>query len=819
MPLKPRKWGFFTAPLMVLFLICVGQAIGIMLSEIGARDARTIGAFFGGLHAKDWIFGAFLVSTAVFLWLQRASVVAFFRTMHVGVSLVALTCISVLTGVLVPQIEGFEDPTERVTERNYEEQYQQFRWAEGFFIYHLLHPYGIGMPDAALPPMVKDSLAKFGRRYGTEERSNREKQMNAAFSGQAKSSEIEAFVKKHDAGLRRFFAVSTALELNRTYKSNWFATLLTLLWFGVFMNTFKGSPSTWLTARKAGWFVVHIGVMILLIGGGWSKLKTDRGIIHLDLREKPTDEYWAFQSREKRTRMPFSLKLERFARRDWKTLEVGFFDDDFKSRLPEYTLWPGHEIDLDYQQDQSGTLRPRIHLKVLALSERAHVKTPRFWEAEKPDDPQGIGPLLELSAIEEATLADRAAHGEVSDAPSGGETVFLKPDSKSNVFYDPQWKFRLMTIYGANAKRAADEALAAKPEVLGYLHVRAASQGQVEPTRVPFSLGSKLEIAGGYTIVVRDPTANFQLDPDSRKEIRDARPLKEQPPRNPAVWIEISKPDTENESRLLLEGVDWEENKQQSKFKHAELAINLEWDKWRAPGPPRYVLTWGPSSEPELIGEDLSAKPVTIGDALPLPGSTHVAPQKFLRNARFEKNIEFVPHNIDSPKFDPEFYSTDPTGADIEVTTNPGTPSEKVERVRLASTDSSLANQWESGDERFYLRYYNNDKVFPFEWRSVLSVWQKDADGKLYKVDAGSDADREIRVNDYFYYRGYRFFQTNAIPELPTYSGIGVVYDPGIPIVLFGMYTIIAGTVLAFTVRPIAEAYGKRAKTTPGAKP
>jgi hypothetical protein len=67
-------------------------------------------------------------------------------------------------------------------------------------------------------------------------------------------------------------------------------------------------------------------------------------------------------------------------------------------------------------------------------------------------------------------------------------------------------------------------------------------------------------------------------------------------------------------------------------------------------------------------------------------------------------------------------------------------------------------------------------------------------------------------VNDYFYYRGYRFFQTNAIPELPTYSGIGVVYDPGIPIVLFGMYTIILGTVLAFTVRPIAEAYGKRAR-------
>jgi hypothetical protein len=67
-------------------------------------------------------------------------------------------------------------------------------------------------------------------------------------------------------------------------------------------------------------------------------------------------------------------------------------------------------------------------------------------------------------------------------------------------------------------------------------------------------------------------------------------------------------------------------------------------------------------------------------------------------------------------------------------------------------------------------------------------------------------------VNDYLYYRGYRFFQTNAEPEFPTYSGIGVVYDPGIPVVLFGMYTIIVGTLLAFIVRPIADAYGKRGR-------
>ena len=46
----------------------------------------------------------------------------------------------------------------------------------------------------------------------------------------------------------------------------------------------------------------------------------------------------------------------------------------------------------------------------------------------------------------------------------------------------------------------------------------------------------------------------------------------------------------------------------------------------------------------------------------------------------------------------------------------------------------------------------------------------------LAQVEAGAEEDREIRVNDYFHHDGYRFFQTNAIPQLPNYSGIGVVY-------------------------------------------
>ena len=75
---------------------------------------------------------------------------------------------------------------------------------------------------------------------------------------------------------------------------------------------------------------------------------------------------------------------------------------------------------------------------------------------------------------------------------------------------------------------------------------------------------------------------------------------------------------------------------------------------------------------------------------------------------------------------------------------------------------------------------------------------------------------REIRVNDYFQHRGYRFFQTNADPSYPTYSGIGVVYDPGIPLVIFGMYTIIVGTVLAFLLWPLTRPARRTGKENGG---
>lgn len=848
-PAREFKWGFGSAALAILALMLVGQFVGNLVEGLRTAPSPWTG--------REWLLGAlllgFTLSALTFLSVQRTAVARFFRTMNVGVALVGLSLVAVMVGVLVPQIDNFEDSSERVpsisdisdatfyaylplqdpqdselsaAEREqaavveapvlkdlsadqrtrlhkYRADYQTFRWAEGYFLYHLIHPYGWGMPKAApLPPTALEGLERFGKKYGTEERDNRQKQMKAAFNGRAISQAIGTSIRAHESRFRAAFDVASALHLNRTYKSHWFATLLTLLFVGVGFNTFKGKPESWLSTRKVGYVTVHLGVMTLLIGGAISKLQTTRGIMHLDLTQPPTNEFWAFMDRHKLRWMPFSLKLERFARNDWKTLEVGFLDEEFKSNPPQYTLWPGRKIDLDFVPDEKGVDRPRIRLEVVSVHERAKALPSAFTEGGEVRDGYSIGPLATLSVTSGTTPAN------------GPQTWQLSPIMRQRrVLYDPDWQFRVLADASEDLETAQRQLSEIDDGRIGWLSMRVAAEGGVEPTRVPIRVGDKVQAPGGYVVHVLRAVPGFKLDRQTVKEIVDERPIADQFPSNPAVVLEIEPAaGGPGEERPVLERLDYEEAGLQRGFRYSELAVNFEWDRWTAPGPERRVLHWSKDGRATLIAKGGSTVAAVVGQPLALPGKSTVVIESLLNNARLDRRIELDPAapGVAGPHFDATFYSTDPTGVEVRVTTEPGTPEEKSEIVTLASTEEGFANEWLGPKRRFYLHYFENDKVFPFEWRSVLSVWKKDASGTLAQVDAGPESEREIRVNDYFHYRGYRFFQTNADPKYPTYSGIGVVYDPGIPYVLGGMYLTILGAILAFIVRPISEAYGKR---------
>lgn len=849
---RPFRWGFLRASALIFALMIAGQIAFSVLGRVVDGEAT-------GLQSVA--FGGFVLATGVFLVLQRAAVARFFRTMQVGVALVTMSLVATGVGVLVPQITGFEDPTERVPYigdipepvvesyvpasklksdedfrrrpddhpalanltadqvsriKRWKNEYAAFRWAEGFFLYHMLHLYGIGMPEAALPPGVAPKLDAFQDRYGIEERQNREKQMGAAFSGKQKSQEIGALIRANEHAFRRAFEICTALDLNRTYKSNWFATLLGLLFVGVAFNTFKGQPRSWFTLRKGGYVLVHFGVMTLIAGGLYSKLRTDRGILHLMLGDAPRSVYDGYHDPAKPRMLPFALSLDRFARRDWKTLEIGFFEEDFRSNLPAYTLWPGRKIELDFVDDGKGQKRPRIAVEILEVHEKALIGSPRWWEAEKADDPDGLGPLVILGALDRAAVNAQSQEGAQPDVSE--RSIFLTPDPRVPPYLDPAWKFRLAVAYGDDPAIARRMAAPQDEGRVGWLSMRVSAAGDVDPLIVPVKVGDVVDGPAGYRVRVVSAAGDLRFDPSTKSEIFDPRPLAEQYPSNPGIVVEISQEGGgAPERRVVGESFDAESQGMHKEYAYPDLALNLDWERWLSPGPPRYVLAYGPNRAPELVDPTGRATPVKSGDVLQLgaaSGATQITLRETLRNVRFETPIEFDPSAdfISGPAYDEHFYADDPTGIVLRLTTDPGQANEVVRTIRMASSDTGRANVWSSSEKRFWMRYYENTETMPFEWRSVLSVHEKDGAGKWEKVDVGSERDREIRVNDYFVYEGYRFFQTNADPRVPSYSGIGVVYDPGIPYVLYGMWLTIFGSIVAFILRPIAEARAKRAK-------
>ncbi|MBL8801683.1 MAG: hypothetical protein JNN27_06795 [Planctomycetes bacterium] len=863
---KTARLGFLSAAGIVLALVVMGHGLGVLINafppyrglhDLLRADAEGFkrGFDFSLWGARDYLTAVLLVALAAYVFVWRELIASFFRSMYVGVTLVAGSTLAVTLGVLVPQIDGFEDPTARVPLiadidvakvdeylqspksrgdnfigphpedhaalrgmtrdqvtrlKEYRQQFDAFRWAESYFFYHLAHglTYGAFMPEAEIPPQAMQGLDRYERVYGKEERSNREKTMKASFASGPKTDEIEALMKRNYGLLKSSFDWCTTLDLNRTYKSHWFSALLVLLATAVGFNTFRGKPAKWFSIQKIGFVVTHVGMLVML-GGGWiSNALTDRGILQLYLDKEPQDTYWQHYRSDRTQRMPFAVKLDRFARKEWKALQIEPLDRSFTSRPPRYTLWPGRTIQLDYAQAPDGEWKPQLELRVVDLFDHARVDSPKVTEDPSATDPLPVFELEVPNTERDRMLRERAGMTS-SDGPT--RQVLLSPRLRDQGYFDPERNFRLVASYG-------DDPLELFPrdeQTLGVLYVE--KLGSSDPLGEPIEVrvGTSVQLEGGYTLSIVDATSDFRVGVDKDDGSTHPQPLGQQPDKFCAVWIDIKGPPSaeapngRTERRVVHEQVDAVEYGLQDRYLHRGLVTKLAWNRWTSPGPARFVLSWQEGSEPQLVAQDGTRTPASKGAQLALPGATKVVAKNFYRSAKFEKRILFEDTKVNAEGWDESFYSRDARGLVLDVVHFPGTDKEHVERIEMASTDTQQSNIWITGDHRFALRFLENTEGFPFDWRSVLSIVEKDAAGQPYTVPLGPESAREIRVNDYFKYKGYRFFQTNADPENPTYSGIGVVYDPGIPVVLAGMYTIILGTFLAFIVRPIVLARRK----------
>lgn len=91
---------------------------------------------------------------------------------------------------------------------------------------------------------------------------------------------------------------------------------------------------------------------------------------------------------------------------------------------------------------------------------------------------------------------------------------------------------------------------------------------------------------------------------------------------------------------------------------------------------------------------------------------------------------------------------------------------------------------------------------------TYLNFQPKDEEVKAYRsrlavLEGGEKvAEQTIEVNHPLTYRGVKFYQSNYRKDDPTYSGIQVVKDPGLPLVWAGFIMISVGVAFCFYVKP-----------------
>jgi hypothetical protein len=93
-------------------------------------------------------------------------------------------------------------------------------------------------------------------------------------------------------------------------------------------------------------------------------------------------------------------------------------------------------------------------------------------------------------------------------------------------------------------------------------------------------------------------------------------------------------------------------------------------------------------------------------------------------------------------------------------------------------------------DGKYILAYESKTDVKSY--RSTLAVLEGER----------TVLEKTIEVNDPLSYGGYSFYQANFRKEDPTYSGLQVVRDPGLPAVWAGLIMLCAGVVYIYYVRP-----------------
>lgn len=786
---KPASYG--VSLLLILFVLVLAQVAGEVLLGMRHSGEPVGGGSIALLLAGGAALLGLIVVNARWLWSTLGN-------LRFALALITLWALASILGTLVVQ---------RVPNQTDEGYARTFTAATGDFLYNASH---IGGGVVVQPkPEVARWFAEQARLFGPDEARELEKQWMGSTAGRLRQGEIERWIDEHETLLADVLAVVSWLRLPEAFQiSVWFKALLGLLCTALVIVVIQRWRGEW---RQIGWAMAHLGMVVFCIGASVRATRKVDGFMVMHTGETAS-AYERKVAPELLGRDPDVRVNGRGDASKLTPLDFEFTLHRFKTEYPKhlFVTFPEQQAEkfwLLSPKWKHSFLEGGLELRVASL--RENVAT----ASRHRERPAGAP----LPALLFTITADWLRRPE----------QFALKEQQPNVAPDGSYAFEY--------RRAADEdeyaRLLADASGQGWLWAvwpdkQGRQLGEVRP-------GERLELpeAGGLQARIVDvwPDWTQRADPDGHAA----------EPGQPAVELQLDR-DGAPAGRLAvladrMEALDGAP---------PPVELRFEWDRFATRAPVKYRFLDLAGRAPVLVtfraGSVAGTQDVRVGDevALGAAGDRLRLDQAFERHS---ESSQTAAADTSGMTQDDIYYASLPTevvleargsavetlaqsfdevfrqGADPQGALGLVTPADFASGagqmsvtddgrgllLRLVSDDLELGGfpsdlqavgfRLRDVHLPFRLTYVTNDQGQPLRFTSDVSLTR---DGKLLERAL-------VEPNAPIYLAGFQFSQADFRKDDPTYSGFGVVRDPSVRIVYFGMGILVVGVILLFYVNPM----------------
>ena len=609
-------------------------------------------------------------------------------------------------------------------------------------------------PDPEQELRLERLEAAFGTDLADEERKKLHKSLVARHH-EAMAQELASAHPQVFAGLLK---LAESLLLTDVFHAWWFISLFYLLSLNLVVGALARRK---LSLRNLGFHAAHLGLVLVVLGATIGGFLGRRGFVPLRVGTASS----VFTDRGDGSEVPlgFSVRL-----------------DDFE------TLYHEDLVIEAASSGGSGAHHAMMGGGADALSHNYKLEEGQVISVTDPDTGDGFElHMLEISqsaglgrSMEavEAGQGDPAVRLALPGAPdegvwiSGHETVFVDPDNR--------FKLRL--------ERSMESEPGATPcpeERLGKFTFEVEDSG---PLVVP--------VAVGYTVDLGEFEATF-LDVTPSFRVGDAATDPLAYPRNPAARVRIV--DGEGQAGEFLFFAD-PQLRDFTELPWKGVRGTFDYDYWCAPTRARVLLVVDSRGAARAT---LAASPVAEESTLDLSAGAdlaHPALPEGMRITEILPNARSTVRPVAAAPGDGDAHTSLRLGIE-------GPDGESSERWLVSNTASGILSLGEGG---LTLRLADNRVRPPRDWRSHLAILEE---GEVVKEGVAE-------VNGPVVFGGYAFFQSDADPNRPDYSGLQVVRDPAWLPVKTGLWLLLLGISWVFYVQPLMDRMSKKGPRSSGEK-